>query len=1048
VDTGDLQQIAIKQRAKVKEFQRKHRVGLLTLLFSDIVDSTKLKQTLGDREAVPVIQRHHAAIREILSQFSEGEEIETAGDSFFVVFTKPSEAVKFSLLVQARLRELSAEVGQPVFDRIGIHVGEVWIDEHEERGKAKDLYGLQVDTCARVQSLGQADQILLTRFPFDSAHQALRGEDLEQIEALSWLNHGPYLMKGVEEPLEICEVGEQGKAKLARPPDSAKAHRFVYAANSNLPTELPLPLIGREREVEKGISFLRDSRLVTVHAPPGVGKSRVVLRIAHRAYDLLDHLPTYFFDVNYKSSADDVAEQIRAFFDFDKFNSAVSIQEQLGNRLNAFGPMLLVLDNFEQIGSYQHRANAAKVASQTIRVWLERAKELRVLVGSRRSLELSDWKERCIHLRALPAPSLEEARSLSPDRLRAFESVQLFISLAREHDCDLEPCTVEELRSIAHIVAMTGGFPAPITVAASRLKNCGLDLIEEIMSNTFVRPEGTDEAKARAYLHTQLDQVFETLSPLEQNCLLQASQFRGGFDFSAAAAVFSFGQSAGVLSKRQVEPVLSNLVLAELLTLESVSSPGRSERRYGFYLPIEEWAEERWEEGRYISLQDRKQHYHRCHDHYCHLFEQQNALISHQEKSVHALTMIGLDRQNLIECHSRACEGAEAARAFRSLKALLPFLLIQGPATLLEEVLEKTLKSSNAFTPSEHAELLKERSKCLYALGRYSEMLVPAQQAVELAEKAGNTRILVQCLSWKGNVLGMTTGERGSLVDWEKIRNQLRADNDLSSYAEASRYLAGCYDWAGQSDAALHLLDETMRTLGSQNPMDRAMLMNCHGIIGWHNGLCLQAAGDYVTAWRIFFRQGNQRWLGGLLTNLGLALIDLERFAAARRLLMRAQKKHVAVGNDGWNAVNNVAIARLHLREGRHLEAIAWCENVTQSVEATEYYENKALLTSIHAMALFGAGDLNVADEKLRLTLNKMRPGSTKMRRYFDVLVTAAECAIAMGDEAFAKECILEAEGVAALRKIDGKYPVSYYRSCFERMFALRSILGQTSTIL
>ena len=72
MNTGDLQQIAIKQRARVKEFQRKHRVGLLTLLFSDIVDSTKLKQALGDREAVPVIQRHHAAIRETLSQFSEG----------------------------------------------------------------------------------------------------------------------------------------------------------------------------------------------------------------------------------------------------------------------------------------------------------------------------------------------------------------------------------------------------------------------------------------------------------------------------------------------------------------------------------------------------------------------------------------------------------------------------------------------------------------------------------------------------------------------------------------------------------------------------------------------------------------------------------------------------------------------------------------------------------------------------------------------------------------------------------------------------------------
>ena len=80
-----------------------------------------------------------------------------------------------------------------------------------------------------MQSLGQADQILLSRFPFDSARQALKGEELHGIEALSWLNHGPYRMKGVEEPSEICEVGEAGKAKLMQPPDSEKAHRFAAA---------------------------------------------------------------------------------------------------------------------------------------------------------------------------------------------------------------------------------------------------------------------------------------------------------------------------------------------------------------------------------------------------------------------------------------------------------------------------------------------------------------------------------------------------------------------------------------------------------------------------------------------------------------------------------------------------------------------------------------------------------------------------------------------------------------------------------------------------
>jgi class 3 adenylate cyclase len=47
VAEGNLQQVALERFAKVEEFQRNHRIELLTLLFTDIVDSTKLKQTPG-----------------------------------------------------------------------------------------------------------------------------------------------------------------------------------------------------------------------------------------------------------------------------------------------------------------------------------------------------------------------------------------------------------------------------------------------------------------------------------------------------------------------------------------------------------------------------------------------------------------------------------------------------------------------------------------------------------------------------------------------------------------------------------------------------------------------------------------------------------------------------------------------------------------------------------------------------------------------------------------------------------------------------------------
>jgi class 3 adenylate cyclase len=208
---------------------RKLRTGLVTLLFTDIVGSAELKRALGDQAGVALIQRHHALVRELLGRFAEAAEIATAGDSFLLEFTKPSEAVRFALLLQGRLRVLGQQTGHPVEDRIGVHVGEVVIEEGAGAAKPKDLYGLQVDTCARVMSLAGANQILMTRFAFDSARQALRGQDLEGVGELRWLNHGPYLFKGLEEPLEVCEVRVGGAEGVTPPPSTEKAQRYVSA---------------------------------------------------------------------------------------------------------------------------------------------------------------------------------------------------------------------------------------------------------------------------------------------------------------------------------------------------------------------------------------------------------------------------------------------------------------------------------------------------------------------------------------------------------------------------------------------------------------------------------------------------------------------------------------------------------------------------------------------------------------------------------------------------------------------------------------------------
>ncbi len=220
-------QITDQACRRVEQFNRTHGTALTTLLFTDIVGSTELKQKLGDRLAVSLMMRQNEIVRSLLNRFPESQEIDTKGDSFFVVFLRPSDAVHFALLLQSALRSEPAEA--PVRTRIGIHLGEVYVQRSNGPIKPLDYFGTQVDTAARVMSLGQGDQVLCTRTIFDNARQILRGLQIEGLAPLAWLNHGPYRLKGVEDLVEVCEVGEKGKAALSPPADSVKAWRQVCA---------------------------------------------------------------------------------------------------------------------------------------------------------------------------------------------------------------------------------------------------------------------------------------------------------------------------------------------------------------------------------------------------------------------------------------------------------------------------------------------------------------------------------------------------------------------------------------------------------------------------------------------------------------------------------------------------------------------------------------------------------------------------------------------------------------------------------------------------
>jgi class 3 adenylate cyclase/predicted esterase len=203
------------------------RSNLLCLVFTDLVDSTALKSRIGDVAASRLMANYHQEVLGLAGQY-EGREIDSAGDGFFLTFEAPSAAVTFSL----RLQLLHKERSDLPTVRIGVHLGEV-TERPAPAGSSKPtlVEGLAVDLAARIGSLATGDQVLMSLPVFNAARQRL---DEAQVGApVSWLAHGPYLLKGIDEPVEIGEAGFEGISPLAPPQDSEKA-RSATAAGDEL----------------------------------------------------------------------------------------------------------------------------------------------------------------------------------------------------------------------------------------------------------------------------------------------------------------------------------------------------------------------------------------------------------------------------------------------------------------------------------------------------------------------------------------------------------------------------------------------------------------------------------------------------------------------------------------------------------------------------------------------------------------------------------------------------------------------------------------------
>jgi class 3 adenylate cyclase len=121
---------------------------LATVLFIDLVDSTRHVVALGNRAWRDLLQQHEHSVRRALSRF-RGVELDTAGDGIFASFDGPARAILCAQSIVASARELDLEV------RAGLHTGEC------ERHGSK-LAGITVNIGARIAALADPGEILVS----------------------------------------------------------------------------------------------------------------------------------------------------------------------------------------------------------------------------------------------------------------------------------------------------------------------------------------------------------------------------------------------------------------------------------------------------------------------------------------------------------------------------------------------------------------------------------------------------------------------------------------------------------------------------------------------------------------------------------------------------------------------------------------------------------------------------------------------------------------------------------------------------------------------
>lgn len=163
--------------------------GICTIMFTDMVSSTHITQTLGDHMAQQLIRMHNAIVRKALSTCG-GTEIKQTGDGIMASFKWASNAIDAAIAIQRAVSEYNRQTPTvPLEIRIGLNAGEPIVEDN-------DLFGATVQLASRVCGQAGANQIYVSAVI----------KELSAGKNYVFKPLGDFLLKGIDAPQPLYEV--------------------------------------------------------------------------------------------------------------------------------------------------------------------------------------------------------------------------------------------------------------------------------------------------------------------------------------------------------------------------------------------------------------------------------------------------------------------------------------------------------------------------------------------------------------------------------------------------------------------------------------------------------------------------------------------------------------------------------------------------------------------------------------------------------------------------------------------------------------------------